>query len=152
MRDMLQNHLLQLLCLTAMEPPSQFDPNAVRNEKVKVLRRCASSVARGAQESVAGQYTAGAIDGVGGAGLSGRTGTRSDTETFVALRAQIDNWRWSGVPFYLRTGKRLPRRCTEIYLQFRAVPHSIFDATGAQVATQCAADPAAAGRSASSCA
>ena len=135
MRDMLQNHLLQLLCLTAMEPPSQFDPSAVRNEKVKVLeslRVIGGDEVR--QESVAGQYSAGAIDGVAVPGYREELGRASDTETFVALRAQIDNWRWSGVPFYLRTGKRMPRRCTEIYLQFRAVPHSIFDATGAQVA------------------
>ena len=135
MRDMLQNHLLQLLCLTAMEPPSHFDPNAVRNEKVKVLeslRVIGGDEVR--QESVAGQYSAGAIDGVAVPGYREELGRASDTETFVALRAQIDNWRWSGVPFYLRTGKRLARRCTEIYLQFRAVPHSIFDATGAQVA------------------
>jgi glucose-6-phosphate 1-dehydrogenase len=134
MRDMLQNHLLQLLCLTAMEPPSHFDPSAVRNEKVKVLH---SLRAIGAdevkQESVAGQYSAGAVDGVAVPGYREELGRSSDTETFVALRAQIDNWRWSGVPFYLRTGKRLPRRCTEIYIQFRAVPHSIFDAAGAQV-------------------
>jgi glucose-6-phosphate 1-dehydrogenase len=80
------------------------------------------------QDSVAGQYSAGAIDGVAVPGYREELGRASGTETFVALRAQIDNWRWSGVPFYLRTGKRLARRCTEIYLQFRAVPHSIFDA------------------------
>jgi glucose-6-phosphate 1-dehydrogenase len=133
MRDMLQNHLLQLLCLTAMEPPSQFDPSAVRNEKIKVLR---SLRAIGADEvaghSVAGQYTAGAISGHAVPGYRDELGRTSGTETFVALRAHIDNWRWSGVPFYLRTGKRLPRRCTEIYIQFRAVPHSIFASGGAQ--------------------
>ena len=134
MRDMLQNHLLQLLCLTAMEPPSQFDPSAVRNEKLKVLRSLrAIGRAEVASESVAGQYGAGAIDGAAVPGYREELGRGSDTETFVALRAHIDNWRWSGVPFYLRTGKRLPRRCTEIYLQFRAVPHSIFAHTGAQV-------------------
>jgi glucose-6-phosphate 1-dehydrogenase len=135
MRDMLQNHLLQLLCLTAMEPPSHFDPSSVRNEKVKVLRSL-RPIGRDEvlQESVAGQYSAGAVAGVAVPGYKEELGRASRTETFVALRAHIDNWRWSGVPFYLRTGKRLPSRSTEIYLQFRAVPHSIFDRAGAQVA------------------
>ena len=134
MRDMLQNHLLQLLCLTAMEPPSHFDPSAVRNEKLKVLRSL-RLIGRNevASESVAGQYTAGAVDGVAVPGYLTDLGHASHTETFVALRAHIDNWRWSGVPFYLRTGKRMPRRCTEIYLQFRAVPHSIFATSGVRV-------------------
>ena len=134
MRDMLQNHLLQLLCLAAMEPPSQFDPSAVRNEKIKVLRSL-RPIGRFdvAHETVAGQYTAGAIGGVAVPGYRDELGRTSSTETFVALRAHIDNWRWSGVPFYLRTGKRLPRRSTEIYLQFRAVPHSIFAQSGANV-------------------
>lgn len=127
MRDMLQNHLLQLLCLTAMEPPSQFDPSAVRNEKLKVLRSLRPiETSDAASHSVAGQYTAGAISGTAVPGYREELGRTSNTETFVALRAHVDNWRWSGVPFYLRTGKRLPSRCTEIYLQFRAVPHSIF--------------------------
>ncbi len=127
MRDMVQNHLLQLLCLTAMEPPSDFDPAAVRNEKIKVLRSLRPIADDDiGSHSVAGQYTAGAIDGVAVPGYRDELGRASHTETFVALRAHIDNWRWSGVPFYLRTGKRMPRRATEIYLQFRAVPHSIF--------------------------
>ncbi|MFZ5637882.1 MAG: glucose-6-phosphate dehydrogenase [Pseudomonadota bacterium] len=135
-RDMLQNHMLQLLSLVAMEPPSQFEPTAVRNEKIKVLRSLRPiGRAEVAAETVAGQYTAGAIGGKAVPGyleeLSAQTpGRASRTETFVALRAHIDNWRWSGVPFYLRTGKRMPQRCTEIYLQFRAVPHSIFAHTG----------------------
>jgi glucose-6-phosphate 1-dehydrogenase len=134
MRDMLQNHLLQLVCLTAMEPPTHFDPSAVRNEKLKVLQSLrAITAADAAGHSVAGQYTAGAIDGVAVPGYRTELGRDSHTETFVALRAHIDNWRWSGVPFYLRTGKRMPRRATEIYLQFRAVPHSIFARGGAQV-------------------
>jgi glucose-6-phosphate 1-dehydrogenase len=134
MRDMLQNHLLQLLCLTAMEPPSQFDPSAVRNEKLKVLRSL-RPIGRMevASESVAGQYAAGAVGGVAVPGYAEELGRPSRTETFVALRAHVDNWRWSGVPFYLRTGKRLPSRCTEIHLQFRAVPHSIFAHSGATV-------------------
>ena len=127
MRDMLQNHLLQLLCLTAMEPPSQFDPSAVRNEKIKVLRSLRPiGRAEVAAETVIGQYTAGAVDGQAVAGYLDELGHPSRTETFVAIRAHVDNWRWSGVPFFLRTGKRMPQRCTEIFLQFRAVPHSIF--------------------------
>jgi glucose-6-phosphate 1-dehydrogenase len=131
-RDMLQNHLLQLLCLTAMEPPSQFEPTAVRNEKIKVLRSL-RPIGRNdvATETVAGQYTAGAIGGQAVPGYLEELGRSSRTETFVAMRAHIDNWRWSGVPFYLRTGKRMPSRCTEIYLQFREVPHSIFARGGA---------------------
>ena len=134
MRDMLQNHLLQLLCLTAMEPPAHFDPSAVRNEKLKVLRSL-RLIGRNevGSESVAGQYTAGAVDGVAVPGYLTELGHASHTETFVALRAHIDNWRWSGVPFYLRTGKRMPRRCTEIYIQFRAVPYSIFANSGVRV-------------------
>ncbi len=127
LRDMLQNHLLQLLCLVAMEPPARFDPAAVRNEKIKVLRSL-RPIGRGqvAAEAVAGQYAAGAIDGVAVPGYAQDLGRDSRTETFVALRAHVDNWRWSGVPFYLRTGKRLPARSTEIYIEFRKVPYSIF--------------------------
>jgi glucose-6-phosphate 1-dehydrogenase len=132
MRDMVQNHLLQLLCLTAMEPPSQFEPSAVRNEKIKVLRSL-RPIGRNevATETVAGQYVSGAIGGQAVPGYIEELGRGSRTETYVAMRAHIDNWRWSGVPFYLRTGKRMPRRCTEIYLQFRSVPHSIFARGGA---------------------
>ncbi|MCC6560035.1 MAG: glucose-6-phosphate dehydrogenase [Xanthomonadales bacterium] len=130
-RDMLQNHLLQLLSLAAMEPPSHFDPGAVRDEKLKVLRALRPIGAHEvASHSVAGQYAAGAVEGVAVSGYREELGRASDTETYIALRAHIDNWRWSGVPFYLRTGKRMPRRCTEIYLQFRAVPHSIFKGSG----------------------
>ncbi len=127
LRDMLQNHLLQLLCLVAMEPPARFDPSAVRNEKIKVLRSL-RPIDRGnaAADSVIGQYTAGASGGVAVPGYVEELGRPSRTETFVALRAHVDNWRWSGVPFYLRTGKRLPLRSTEIFIQFRKVPYSIF--------------------------
>jgi glucose-6-phosphate 1-dehydrogenase len=128
MRDMVQNHLLQLLCLTAMEPPARFEPTAVRNEKIKVLRSLRRiGRAEVQQETVPGQYTAGAVGGKVVPGYVEELGRASRTETFVAMRAHIDNWRWSGVPFYLRTGKRMPRRTTEIHLEFRAVPHSIFD-------------------------
>jgi glucose-6-phosphate 1-dehydrogenase len=126
--------MLQLLCLVAMEPPSQFDPSAVRNEKLKVLRSLRPIAGADAgRHTVAGQYGAGAIDGVAVPGYAEELGRASATETFVAVRAHIDNWRWSGVPFYLRTGKRQPHRCSEIYLQFRAVPHSIFAGNGATV-------------------
>ncbi len=127
MRDMVQNHVLQLLCLTAMEPPARFEPSAVRNEKIMVLRSL-RPIGRNEvlAETVAGQYTSGAVGGRVVPGYLEELGRSSNTETFVALRAHVDNWRWSGVPFYLRTGKRMPARSTEIHLQFRAVPHSIF--------------------------
>ena len=123
LRDMVQNHMLQLLSLVAMEPPSSFDATAVRDEKVKVLRSL-RKVAAG--ETVTGQYRAGAIAGAAVPGYDDELGKDSETETFVAIKAHIDNWRWKGVPFYLRTGKRLPKRTTEIIVQFRPVPHSIF--------------------------
>jgi glucose-6-phosphate 1-dehydrogenase len=118
LRDMVQNHLLQLLALVAMEPPAKFDAGAVRDEKVKVLRslRPLDSQSVGSC-SVVGQYKAGAVAG----------------ETFVALKAHVDNWRWKGVPFYIRTGKRLPARRSEIFIQFKGVPHSIFAERGATV-------------------
>ncbi|MEX1147511.1 MAG: glucose-6-phosphate dehydrogenase [Sphingomonadales bacterium] len=127
LRDMVQNHMLQLLALVAMEPPSSFEAAAVRNEKVKVLKALrpmnAASVAR---HSVIGQYAAGSVAGQAVPGYADDLGAASDTETFVALKAHVDNWRWKGVPFYLRTGKRLPLRRSEIVVQFKAVPHSIF--------------------------
>ncbi len=122
-RDMVQNHMLQLLALVAMEPPAHFDATAVRDEKVKVLRAL-RPVAAG--ETVTGQYRAGAITGEAVPGYDDELGKESGTETFVAIKAHVDNWRWKGVPFYLRTGKRLPKRVTEIIIQFRCVPHSIF--------------------------
>lgn len=133
MRDMLQNHMLQLLALIAMEPPSDFDPDAVRNEKVKVLRSLRPITGREVQvNTVRGQYTAGVAHGKPVPGYLEEQGGQPDstTETFVALRAHIDNWRWAGVPFYLRTGKRLATRRSEIYIQFRQVPHSIFAKLG----------------------
>lgn len=129
MRDMVQNHLLQLLCLAAMEPPAHLAPTAVRNEKLKVL-----SCLRPMDESsirddvVLGQYVAGAVDGQPVPGYCEEEGAepRSQTETFVAIKAHLDNWRWAGVPFYLRTGKRLQARYSEIVVEFKQVPHSIF--------------------------
>ena len=128
LRDMVQNHMLQLLALVAMEPPSRFDPAAIRGEKTKVLR---SLRAVAAGDTVTGQYRAGAINGASVPGYADELGKPSATETFVAIKAHIDNWRWRGVPFYLRTGKRLPKRTTEIVVQFRPVPHSMFAQRGA---------------------
>jgi len=127
LRDMVQNHMLQLLSLVAMEPPTSFDATAVRDEKVKVLRALRPVQAG---ETVTGQYRAGAIGGQAVPGYDEELGRGSDTETFVAIKAHVDNWRWKGVPFYLRTGKRLPERVTEILVQLRCVPHSIFDGAG----------------------
>jgi glucose-6-phosphate 1-dehydrogenase len=118
LRDMVQNHMLQLLALVAMEPPTDFDPTAVRDEKVKVLRALRPI---DPSETVAGQYE----------GYRDDVGRDSGTETFVALKAHVDNWRWKGVPFYLRTGKRLAERDTEIFIQFKAVPHDVFAERGA---------------------
>ncbi len=129
LRDMVQNHVLQLLCLVAMEPPANLDPDSVRNEKVKVLRslRPITSLEEVRHRTVRGQYRAGVADGKTVPGYNEETGGgASDTETFVALQANIDNWRWAGVPFYLRTGKRLPSKTSQIVIQFRDVPHSIF--------------------------
>jgi glucose-6-phosphate 1-dehydrogenase len=135
LRDMVQNHLVQLLCLVAMEPPTLLERDGVRDEKLKVLLALEPmGPAEVASQTVRGQYRAGAVEGepVPGyleelAATAGGTRT-SDTETFVALKAQVGNWRWAGAPFYLRTGKRLHTRSSEIVIQFRPVPHSIFPA------------------------
>jgi len=129
LRDMVQNHMLQLLALVAMEAPAQFTAAAVRDEKVKVLRSLRKLDA--ARESVIGQYQAGAVNGQPVPGYIDELGQPSAAETFVALKVHVDNWRWHGVPFYLRTGKRLPRRTSEIIIQFRPVPHSMFEGRGA---------------------
>jgi glucose-6-phosphate 1-dehydrogenase len=132
LRDMVQNHMLQLLALVAMEPPSDFNATAVRDEKVKVLRALRPITAGDAEAtSVIGQFTRGAIDGQPVAAYAEELARPSTTETFVALKAHIDNWRWKGVPFYLRTGKRMPARDTEIFIQFKDVPFSIFASRGA---------------------
>nr|WP_255494693.1 glucose-6-phosphate dehydrogenase [Luteibacter sp. Sphag1AF] len=129
LRDMVQNHILQLVCMVAMEPPSSLSPDAVRDEKLKVLRSLRPINASNAgQLTVRGQYRAGAAEGQGVPGYFDELGSdQSRTETFVALKAEIGNWRWAGVPFYLRTGKRLPSRVSEIVVTFRQLPHSIFD-------------------------
>jgi glucose-6-phosphate 1-dehydrogenase len=138
LRDMVQNHMLQLLCLTAMEPPSSMDADAVRDEKLKILRSLRPIEGAQVQKlTVRGQYRAGASDGGAVKGYTQELGRDSDTETFVALKAEIANWRWAGVPFYLRTGKRLAARVSEICIQFKPVPHSIFgDSTGTVMANQ----------------
>ena len=133
LRDMLQNHMLQLLCLVAMEPPADMVPDSVRNEKVKVLRSLRRFTRMDATErSVRGQYTPGVVGGKSVEGYEAERGQPSGTETFVALRADIDNWRWAGVPFFLRTGKRMPEKRTQISLQFKPVPHSIFGQASTQ--------------------
>ena len=129
LRDMVQNHLLQLLCLTAMEPPARLDQDAIREEKIKVLRALrAFEPADVAAKTVRGQYRAGAIGREPVAGYLEEPDVEesSATETFVALKAEIDNWRWAGVPFYLRTGKRMAHRVSEIVIQFKCVPHQLF--------------------------
>jgi glucose-6-phosphate 1-dehydrogenase len=128
-RDMLQSHLLQLVSLVAMEPPSNFDARAVRNEKIKVLEAIRPLRAEeAARETVRGQYGPGELDGRRVPGYREEPGVARDsaTETFVAARLWIDNWRWAGVPFYLRTGKRLAARRTEIVVAFRRAPHRVF--------------------------
>ena len=133
-RDVLQNHMLQLVSLVAMEPPATFDADALRDEKVKVLRAIGTRPAVPATEVVRGQYGPGWVAGqpVPAYREEPDVDPASETETFVAARLNIDDWRWSGVPFYVRTGKRLPKRATEIAIQFRAVPHHLFKDTAAE--------------------
>ncbi len=132
-RDMVQNHMMQLLTLTAMEPPAAFEANAVRNEKVKVLQSVhvpwPDEVVR---DVVRGQYGPGFVGGVKEPGYREEAGVApaSMTETYVAMKLRIDNWRWAGVPFYLRSGKRLAKRVTEIAIAFKPAPHSIFRQAG----------------------
>jgi len=131
LRDMVQNHLLQLLVIIAMEPPVSVDPDAVRDEKIKVLRSLKPLIGIDAIENtVRGQYKAGASSegAVPGYLDSDDVPADSDTETYVAIRAEIASWRWEGVPFFLRTGKRMESRTTEIIINFKKVPHSIFPA------------------------
>jgi glucose-6-phosphate 1-dehydrogenase len=129
-RDVMQNHMFQLLCLTAMEPPVSLAPDAIRDEKVKVLQALRPVERRQVrEETVRGQYVRGVTDGEQVQGYKEVDGVAADsrTETYVAARLFIDNWRWGGVPFYLRAGKRLPKRVTEIALQFHDVPHRLFE-------------------------
>jgi glucose-6-phosphate 1-dehydrogenase len=135
LRDMLQNHMLQLLCLLAMESPVAMEADAVRDEKLKVLRALRPiEPHEAANLTVRGQYAAGAVNGkpVGGY-LTDLGDSDSVTETFVAVKAQLNSWRWANVPFYLRTGKRLPQKVSEIVIQFRALPFSIFPREAAEL-------------------
>jgi glucose-6-phosphate 1-dehydrogenase len=135
LRDIVQNHALQLLALTAMEPPIAFDANAVRDEKVKVLRALRPiDDAEVAHTTVRGQYSRGWVLGEKVVGYRDEKNipTGSVTETFAALRVFVDNWRWANIPFYIRAGKRLPKRATEIRIQFRKPPHLTFGREAAQ--------------------
>jgi glucose-6-phosphate 1-dehydrogenase len=130
-RDMIQSHMLQLTSFVSMEPPAVFDATAVRNEKIKVLQSIRPFTEESIQtDIVRGQYGPGSTPGNSSllAGYRQEPGVKKDstTETFVAAKVHIDNWRWAGVPFYLRTGKRLPTRVTEIAIQFRRAPHLVF--------------------------
>ncbi len=140
LRDMVQNHMLQLLCLVAMEPPTSMDHDDIRNEKIKILKALRPITADSVKRvTVRGQYKAGAINGTAVQGYADELAEQessesgSNTETFVAIKAEIDNWRWSGTPFYLRTGKRLATKASEIVIQFRPVAHSIFDKSAGEV-------------------
>ncbi len=129
LRDMVQNHLLQLVSIVAMEPPVNANPDAIRDEKVKVLRALHKFTPdEVSKKTVRGQYRAGAVDGKPVISYQNEAGVppSSRAETFVAIRAEIDNWRWGGVPFYLRTGKRMASRCAEITINFKPIPYSIF--------------------------
>ncbi|MEM6460471.1 MAG: glucose-6-phosphate dehydrogenase [Pseudomonadota bacterium] len=135
LRDMVQNHILQLLCLVAMEAPTSIDAEAVRDEKLKVLRALRPiNAANAAKKTVRGQYRAGASSGGAVEGYLEELGNEdSDTETFVAIKAEIENWRWAGVPFYIRTGKRMPQRVSEIVIHFKPIPHSIFEGGAGEI-------------------
>jgi len=130
LRDMIQNHVLQLVCLTGMEPPVAFDADAVRDEKIKVLRGVETfdTPEQVARHVVLGQYTAGSIGGMDVPGYQQEKDVApgSRTPTFVAMRLNVRSWRWDGVPFYIRSGKRMPKRATEIAVHFQPLPHSLF--------------------------
>jgi glucose-6-phosphate 1-dehydrogenase len=130
LRDMLQNHLLQLLCIVAMEPPTSIAPDAVRDAKLQVLRSLKRFTPTTlSQNIIRGQYRSGYVDGQPVPGYRDEPGApkHSKTESFVAMKAEIDTWRWAGVPFYLRTGKRMADRLAEIVVRFKTIPHSIFN-------------------------
>jgi glucose-6-phosphate 1-dehydrogenase len=135
LRDMVQSHVLQLLCIVAMEPPSNIEADTMRDEKLKVLRALRPIAGEEvAASTVRGQYHAGAIDGKPVPGYLDEPGIarNSRTETFVAIKAELGNWRWAGVPFYLRTGKRMQQRLAEIVINFRGVPHPMFRAASGE--------------------
>jgi glucose-6-phosphate 1-dehydrogenase len=129
MRDMVQNHLLQILTLIAMEPPTTLDADSIRDEKLKVLKALRTIDATNvSQKTVRGQYISGFVEGkeVPGYLEEPDANEKSKTETFVSIKAEIDNWRWAGVPFYLRTGKRLPAKVSEVVIYFKRQPHNLF--------------------------
>lgn len=134
LRDMMQNHLLQLLCLVAMEPPANLEAETVRTEKRKVLRALKSINAQNVEDLVVrGQYGAGAVGGEAVSSYEDELKGESNTETFVAIQAEVENWRWAGVPFFLRTGKRMSERRSEIIIQFKDVPHDIVQANSGRL-------------------
>ncbi len=137
LRDMVQNHILQLLCLVAMEPPTSIEADAVRDEKLKVLQSLKPVTGENmANLTVRGQYRAGASASGAVPGYLEELGSNaSKTETYVAIKAEIGNWRWNGVPFYLRSGKRLQSRASEIVVEFKPVPHSVFDASAGPISS-----------------
>jgi len=138
LRDMLQNHLMQLFCLTAMEPPNALDADSIRTEKVKVIQATHLADVQNLERSaVRGQYSAGWMKGKKVPGYREESGVdpNSTTPTYVAMKFVIDNWRWHGVPFYLRTGKRLPKKVSEISIHFREVPYLIFQSAAQQINT-----------------
>ncbi|MFD2884585.1 hypothetical protein ACFS4T_26880 [Pseudomonas lini] len=149
LRDMIQNHLLQLLCLIAMDPPADLSADSIRDEKVKVLKALAPISPEGlTTQVVRGQYIAGHSEGKSVPGYleEPNSNTQSDTETFVALRADIRNWRWAGVPFYLRTGKRMPQKLSQIVIHFKEPSHYIFAPRAALADQQQTDHPPATGR------
>jgi glucose-6-phosphate 1-dehydrogenase len=131
-RDMVQSHMLQLLATVAMEPPASLDPDALRDEKLKVLRSLKVPSVSGTPEVVTGQYVAGHMEGQSVPAYQQEAGVATDstTETFVAFSTEVQTWRWAGVPFLLRTGKRMPQRMAEIVIQFRDVPRQLFAPVG----------------------
>lgn len=140
LRDMLQNHLLQLLCIVAMEPPVSITSDAVRDEKLKVLRSLKRFTPVSlAQNVVRGQYRAGHVNGIAVPGYRKEQDAdpHSRTETFVAIKTEVDTWRWAGVPFYLRTGKRMADSLAEIVIRFKKIPHSIFTQPNSSFESNC---------------
>ncbi len=128
MRDMIQNHIMQLLCLVAMEPPHKLQADNIRTEKLKVLQALRPITGHEIQHNIVrGQYVSGTLQGQRVPSYREDLGEDSLTETFVAIKAHIDNWRWSGVPFYFRTGKRMRQRCAEVVIQFKSLTHNVFE-------------------------
>lgn len=135
-RDMVQNHLLQLLCLVAMEPASKLCADVIRTEKIKVLKALRPITGKDVKKNtVRGQYSFGVVNGKEQLGYLDELGQPSKTETFVAIRAYIDNWRWAGVPFYLRTGKCMQKQFAEIAIQFKPVSHKLFGPETGEIAS-----------------